>query len=92
MEWNLKAFAVAGMLEQDEEGWLVRPRRYVPGIGIGGVWSYVRYLVAARRNARRYLERRGLPRPKIPWEELAAMLARARQDQSLVGPDDPLPE
>jgi hypothetical protein len=81
--WNLKAFAVPGRLEQDAAGWLLRPRRFLPGIGIGGLWSYVRYLVDARRNAHRYLERRGLPRPKIPWDELTAMLERAQRNQSL---------
>ena len=26
----------------------------------------------ARHNAKRYLEKRGLPRPRIPWDEINA--------------------
>jgi hypothetical protein len=59
--------------------WLFRPSRFVPGIGIDGVAGLVRFALAKRRIARRYLKRRGLTRPRIDWAQLKAVQARARQ-------------
>ena len=67
--WNLHSFAVRGTLSQDETGWTVRPEQFIPGVGIGGWRSYVRFLVNGRRTTRRYLEQRNLPRPKLDWHE-----------------------
>ena len=37
-----------------------------------------RFLTGTRRNARRYLRKRGLPRPRVPWEAVIAIKAQAR--------------
>jgi hypothetical protein len=77
--WNLRSFMVRGTLEPaGSETWLFRPTRFVPGIGISGLAGMVRFAFAKRRTARRYLERRGLPRPTIDWAQLKALQARAR--------------
>ena len=75
--WNLKSCVVRGRLERDGRGWLLRPCGFIPGMGIGGLWGYVRLLRGARRSTRRYLARRGLPRPRIPWDEVRALMEQA---------------
>jgi len=67
--WNLHSFAVRGELDVDDQGWYVRPELFIPGVGVGGWRSYVRFLVDGRRTTRRYLERRGLTRPRLNWDE-----------------------
>ena len=78
--WDLRSFMVRGTLEPTGvDIWLFRPSRFVPGVGIGGLAGMVRFALAKRRTARRYLERRGLRRPRIDWAQLKAVQARARQ-------------
>jgi len=87
--WNLRSFLVRGTLEPaGGETWLFRPARFVPGVGIAGLAGMVRFALAKRRTARRYLQRRGLARPRIDWMLLKAMQARARQPST----PPPLPE
>lgn len=74
--WNLKSFLVRGELSRDARGWSLRPRRFVRGAGIEGPMGMVRFLTGSRRNARRYLRKRELARPRIPWEEIEAIKAR----------------
>jgi hypothetical protein len=78
--WNLRSFMVRGTLETTGgQAWLFRPTRFVPGIGIDGLAGMVRFALAKRRAASRYLQRRGLARPRIDWAQLKAVQARARQ-------------
>jgi hypothetical protein len=78
--WNLRSFMVRGTLEPcGVDVWLFRPSHFVPGVGIRGLAGVVRFALAKRRAARRYLERRGLTRPRIDWAQLKAVQARARQ-------------
>jgi hypothetical protein len=76
--WNLKSFLVRGTLTREDPGWSFHPRKFVPGAGIGGPMGMVRFVIGSRRNARRYLEKRGLPRPRVPWGEINAIKAQAR--------------
>lgn len=77
--WDLRSFMVRGTLEPaGGETWLFRPTRFVPGIGIGGLAGMIRFALAKRGTARRYLERRGLARPRIDWAQLKAVQAKAR--------------
>jgi len=78
--WDLRSFMVRGTLEPaGGETWLFRPTRFVPGVGIGGFPGMIRFALAKRRAAKRYLERRGLGRPRIDWAQLKALQARARE-------------
>ena len=78
--WNLRSFMVRGIIEPaGGEAWLFRPTRFIPGIGLGGLLGMVRFALAKRRAAARYLQRRGLARPRIDWAQLKAVQARARQ-------------
>jgi hypothetical protein len=78
--WNLKSFLVRGTLARGEDGeWTFRPERCVPGAGIGGPMAMVRFVAGARKTAGRYLEKRGLPRPRIPWDAINAIKAQIRE-------------
>ena len=79
--WNLKSFLLRGVLMRDDEDWTFRPERLVPGAGIGGPMSMVRFILASRRSAKRYLEKRGLSRPRIPWQEVQEIKAKARTSE-----------
>lgn len=69
--WNLKSFLVVGSLERDDKGWILVPRRFIPGIGIGNFFlGLIKMTRDGRRTAKRYLDKRGLQRPKIPWNEI----------------------
>jgi hypothetical protein len=83
--WHLRSFLARGELSSDARGWKLRPVRFVPGAGIGGPVGVVRFVIGSRRNARRYLARRGLPRPRVPWSEIIAIKARAKEDRRSAG-------
>jgi len=78
--WDLHSFMVRGTLESaGGNDWLFRPLRLVPGIGMGGLAGMLRFALAKRRAARRYLQRRGLTRPRVDWVQLKVLQARARE-------------
>ena len=70
--WNLKSFLVRGVLVRDAGGWTFQPGQFIPRVGIGGLPAMIRFLARSRRNAGRYLKKRGLERPRIPWDEINA--------------------
>jgi hypothetical protein len=76
--WNQRSFLVRGMLTRDGAAWIFQPRQYVEGVGYGGVVGLARFVVGARRAAKEYLVKRGLPRPSIPWDEVIAAKRRAK--------------
>ncbi len=69
--WNPKSFMITGSLERDDKGWKLVPRRFIPGLGIGNFYlALIKMTRKCRRTTKRYLDKRGLPRPKIPWKEI----------------------
>jgi hypothetical protein len=75
--WNLKAFLVRGRLEQEAAGWAFHPQQFIQRGG--HLLADVRAFMNARRAARQYLEKRGLPRPVIPWKAIEALRAEAKK-------------
>jgi hypothetical protein len=75
--WNQTNFVARGMLTQESGQWIFKVSTIIEGAGAG--MSLIRQLRHGRRTAKRYLEKRGLSRPKIPWAELAAIYKRAQQ-------------
>ena len=73
--WDLKSFAVRGTLEQDGNDWIFRPTHFVPGFGLEP-GDTERMTVEAQSAATRYLEKRGLSRPVVPWDKFKALRAR----------------
>lgn len=76
--WNQRSFVVRGTLERDDQGWLFRPSQVIPGVGLDGLAGFIRFVMDARRTAKNYLAKRGLPRPKIPWADVIAVKKQAR--------------
>ncbi|HLH24714.1 MAG TPA: hypothetical protein VK066_19505 [Chloroflexota bacterium] len=76
--WNQRSFLARGRLVRQGDAWMFQPTQLVPGIGVEGVKGLVRFVITARRNARRYLAARHLPRPRIPWADINAAKAAAR--------------
>ncbi|CAA9475298.1 MAG: hypothetical protein AVDCRST_MAG02-4069 [uncultured Rubrobacteraceae bacterium] len=68
--WDLKVFLVRGTVEGAGDGLAFRPERTVTGAGLRAM---VRMLMGARRSAAGYLKKRGLERPRIPWDEVEAV-------------------
>jgi hypothetical protein len=75
--WHQRSFLVRGTLERNGGDWLLHPRGYLPGVGYGGPLGVVRFVLSARGAARRYLAARHLPRPPVPWNELAELKHQA---------------
>jgi hypothetical protein len=76
--WNLKSFIARGLIEREEDLLLFRPHQFIPGMGIHGLKGYLRFVADGRRNAKRYLEARGLKRPKVAWNEMEELMVLAK--------------
>ncbi|MFC4066916.1 pyridoxamine 5'-phosphate oxidase family protein [Actinoplanes subglobosus] len=78
--WNLYNANVRGELTADGDGWLLKPDRLVePGArSRPSALDQFRILRETKAATRRYLQRRGLPRPVIPWADYRAIRARVR--------------
>ncbi|MFI9645613.1 pyridoxamine 5'-phosphate oxidase family protein [Streptomyces sp. NPDC052040] len=70
---------VRGVLHRTGDGWLLVPATVVEPMGSGRPSDAVRVLRRTRRATDRYLERRGLQRPRVQWDEFRALAAAARR-------------
>ena len=61
--------------ELGEDRWLLVPDRVIEPIGTGLATDAVRLSRDARRATNRYLDRRGLKRPRVPWGEYRKLAA-----------------
>jgi hypothetical protein len=74
--WNLESFLLRGSLMQNGQGWNFQSQQFIPG-GPGTGLAVVRSLLDTKRAARRYLQKRHLPRPRVPWDEIVEVKAQA---------------
>lgn len=72
--WDLRCVLVRGALEHDGAGWVFRPLVIAAGLDETPI-ALVRALLSARSSAGRYLARRGLARPRVPWAQIKAARA-----------------
>ena len=75
--WNQLSYTTRGHVELERTQWRYTPTHYTPGLGIGGVPAFVRFVFSARRIVAAYLSRRGLARPRVPWRQINAIKAQA---------------
>ncbi|MFI1994638.1 pyridoxamine 5'-phosphate oxidase family protein [Actinoplanes sp. NPDC020271] len=82
--WNLHNANVRGSLVADEKGWLLRPSKLVePGRrSKASVLDPIRIGRECQATTRRYLERRNLTRPSIPWDAYRAIRASLPKSNS----------
>ena len=91
--WNLRSFLVRGTLAREGSEWTFEPLRYVPGAGVEGLRGMVNFVTGSRRNTNRYLKKRGLSRPRIPWKAINEIKAQIQEEKrSSSVPDVPSPE
>jgi hypothetical protein len=76
--WNLKSFLVRGRLEEKDGVWALYPEGYFSG-DAASPGEMFKKLRQARGTSKRYLEQRGLSRPKIPWDEIRRLWAEAKE-------------
>lgn len=74
--WHLTNMLIRGTIEQSGDGWTFHPQRLIRGQARGPLY-FLRVLLDGRRSARRYLAKRDLPRPQIPWRHIRAVRAAA---------------
>lgn len=65
--WNQRAILLLGRLKSAGDGLVFRPERRVGGMGFRAA---ARMLMGARKTTSAYLKKRGLERPRIPWDEV----------------------
>lgn len=66
---GLKSLMLRGRLETEGNGWKFQIDQVVPGAGNGGVLGLVRFVREGRHTAARYLAKRNMARPPIPWDD-----------------------
>ncbi|MFJ8495421.1 pyridoxamine 5'-phosphate oxidase family protein [Streptomyces sp. NPDC094038] len=81
-DWRLHGLQnalVRGELHTVDEGWLLVPEKVVQPMGSGRPSDAIQLLRHAEHATNRYLERRGLERPHVRWEEFKALAATAER-------------
>ncbi|WP_369779841.1 pyridoxamine 5'-phosphate oxidase family protein [Streptomyces sp. R33] len=73
---------VRGELRRSDSGWLLTPSTVIEPMGSGRVSDALRVLRQTKRSTDRYLERRGLHRPKVQWDEFRALAAPTHTGRS----------
>jgi hypothetical protein len=75
--WNQTNFIAYGALEPDASGWVFRATRLIEGAGAG--MGFMRQVRGGRSSAQRYLDKRGLSWPSVPWARLHALYEKAQR-------------
>ena len=76
--WNLQGFFVRGEVDCDGDQLVFRPSLFRRSIG-GSPLDILRLLHQTRRASNRYLEKRGLVLPRVPWERIEAAKRQAQE-------------
>lgn len=75
--WKQTSTLVRGRIVPREHTHVFVPTVIVPGIE-QGPRAFVRFIVEGRRATARYLAKRNLPRPEIPWTDIHRLVERSR--------------
>ncbi|MEU5633309.1 pyridoxamine 5'-phosphate oxidase family protein [Streptomyces rishiriensis] len=78
---HMRNALVRGRLTDSGTRLVLVPDRVVQPMGSGRPSDALRLLRRTQESTDRYLERRGLPRPAVQWNEFRALAAAARQRQ-----------
>ena len=72
----------------EADGWIFKPDRIIGDSGPATPLAIIGKLRGLRRTAQGYLDRRALPRPRIPWADLETIKAvgTVRGRASAAGP------
>ncbi len=75
---NMISFGVRGILDEDEQSWILRPRRFILGMSAKPM-ELLKMIRHGRNATNNYLRKRGLERPKIPWNEVRELYELAKK-------------
>jgi hypothetical protein len=78
--WKLRSFVAMGELEGVGDRWELTPARVIAGPD-GNPIHTIQSLRESRRAEQRYLQRRGMPAPPVPWDEYEPLKAEAKRRQ-----------
>ena len=76
--WSLKSFQILGSLELAEQGWIFHVERSIPDSSQGLI-DRIKGLNKPFADAKKYLEKRGLPRPKVDWDGIKSLRKEAEE-------------
>jgi hypothetical protein len=77
--WNLAQFLVRGTLVRTAEGCYFVPASTSGSPRPSSMIEGMKNLWAMRKRANSYMRRRGIDRPKVPWDEVRTLQDRAEQ-------------
>jgi hypothetical protein len=83
--WNLKIFSLRGALERETSGWVFRPERITQAGGTTNPFDMIKSLVKAQRTARKYIQKRGLAWPSVPWKDIQVLRAESKKKEPEAG-------
>ncbi len=72
---KLRSFVATGTITRSGDDCILTPERDIAGAAPLGPVGVVKAIADMRRTARRYLERRGLDRPQVAWQDLTDLKA-----------------
>jgi hypothetical protein len=76
--WKLSSFVATGQLVGTAGRWRMTPSVFIPGVASSPA-ATIRTVRGCRASAARYLERRGLDRPQVPWQEFHEIAESVRR-------------
>lgn len=78
--WDLSSFLVRGRLEKVATGWVFYPDKFIRSDVSSSPVAQMKGVFKMRKRAKKYLAERGLPWPTIPWDDIKALRAEAKED------------
>jgi hypothetical protein len=70
--WNMRAIQLKGRIERRNDTWVFVTTSFAPP-------SPIQLIRGIHRSTRRYLEKRGLPKPVVAFDAIEKLWGRARQ-------------
>jgi hypothetical protein len=80
--WEMAQFLIRGTLVKTKEGYYFVPAAVSGSPRPAAGLDAFRTLKSIRRRGNAYLEKREIPRPKVPWDDIHRLQERAQQHRS----------
>lgn len=74
--FNLSNHAVRGRVEQTGDTWVFHPEKVLAGTADSGMEAF-KFTMRCRADAKSYLEKHNMPRPKVDWASIKALRKKA---------------
>lgn len=79
--FDLRSVSIEGRLTQAGDVWHFHAAKVTQGLGRGKFREIVQdVILKPRRSAKAYLQKAGLPRPRVPWDRLKALAKESEAD------------